>query len=46
MENVEKEINNGYLTTNKLLNEIIQIFNTYNYSDYELKHYFDDNNSI
>ena len=43
MEDDEKDINNGHLTTNKLLNEIIQSFNTFNYSDYELKHYFDDN---
>ena len=42
-EDDEKDINNGHLTTNKLLNEIIQSFNTFNYSDYELKHYFDDN---
>ena len=39
----EKDVANGHLTTNKLLNEIIQSFNTFNYSDYELKHYFDDN---
>jgi len=43
MEDDENDINNGHLTTNKLLNEIIQSFNTFNYSDYELKHYFDDN---
>ena len=43
MDDDENDINNGHLTTNKLLNEIIQSFNTFNYSDYELKHYFDDN---
>ena len=42
-EDDENDLVNGNLTTNKLLNEIIQSFNTFNYSDYELKHYFDDN---
>ncbi len=43
LEEDETDLNNGHLTTNKLLNEIIRSFNTFNYSDYELKHYFDDN---
>ena len=30
-------------TSNKLINEIIQSFNTFNYSEYDIKHYFDDN---
>jgi hypothetical protein len=42
-EEDDMDLSNGSITTNKLLNEIIQSFNTYNYSDYELKHYFDDN---
>ena len=42
-EDDENDLAKGNLTTNKLLNEIIQSFNTFNYSDYELKHYFDDN---
>ena len=42
-EDDETDLVNGHITTNKLLNEIIQSFNTYNYTDYELKHYFDDN---
>ena len=42
-EDDETDLVNGRITTTKLLNEIIQSFNTYNYSDYELKHYFDDN---
>ena len=42
-EDDDKNFANGNITTNKLLNEIIQSFNTFNYSDYELKHYFDDN---
>ena len=36
-------MNDDCLTSNKLLNEIMQSFNTFNYSEYELKHYFDDN---
>ena len=42
-EEDDMELSNGSITTNKLLNEIIQSFNSYNYTDYELKHYFDDN---
>ena len=42
-EDDEADLVSGPITTTKLLNEIIQSFNTYNYSDYELKHYFDDN---
>ena len=42
-ENDDIEMNDDCLTTNKLLNEIMQSFNTFNYSEYELKHYFDDN---
>ena len=42
-EEDETDLTSGHLTTNKLLNEIIRSFNTFNYSDYELKHYFDDN---
>ena len=42
-EEDDMDLSNGSITTNKLLNEIIQSFNTYNYTDYELKHYFDDN---
>ena len=42
-EDDENDLAKSNLTTNKLLNEIIQSFNTFNYSDYELKHYFDDN---
>ena len=30
-------------TTTKILNEIIENLNTFNYSEYELKHFFDDN---
>jgi len=43
IEEDETDLTSGHLTTNKLLNEIIRSFNTFNYSDYELKHYFDDN---
>jgi hypothetical protein len=43
IEEDEADLTSGNLTTNKLLNEIIRSFNTFNYSDYELKHYFDDN---
>ena len=40
----ELEINEeDCITSNKLLNEIVQSFTTFNYSEYELKHYFDDN---
>ena len=39
----DSEFGSGQITTNKILNEIIKSFNTFNYSDYELKHYFDDN---
>ena len=39
----ETDLSNANLTTNKLLNEIIQSFTTFNYSDYELKNYFNDN---
>ena len=42
-EDDDTDLSNGNITTNKLLNEIIQSFNTYNYTDYDLKHYFDDN---
>jgi len=37
------EPNEDIITSNRLLEEIIQSFNTFNYSEYELKHYFDDN---
>ena len=37
------ESNEDIITSNRLLEEIIQSFNTFNYSEYELKHYFDDN---
>ena len=37
------EINEDNVATNRLLNEIIQSFHNFNYSEYELKHYFDDN---
>ena len=43
IEEDEADLSSGPLTTNKLLNEIIRSFNIFNYSDYELKHYFDDN---
>ena len=39
----ELEQKEDCITTNRLLDEIIQSFNTFNYSEYELKHYFDDN---
>ena len=39
----ELEPEEELITSNKLLEEIIQSFNTFNYSEYELKHYFDDN---
>ena len=42
-EDKETDLSNANLTTNKLLNEIIQSFTTFNYSDYELKNYFNDN---
>ena len=42
-EDEETDLSNANLTTNKLLNEIIQSFTTFNYSDYELKNYFNDN---
>ena len=42
-EEEETDLSNTNLTTNKLLNEIIQSFTTFNYSDYELKNYFNDN---
>ena len=42
-EDEETDLSNTNLTTNKLLNEIIQSFTTFNYSDYELKNYFNDN---
>ena len=38
-----EEPNEDIITSNKLLEEIISSFNTFNYSEYELKHYFDDN---
>ena len=37
------ESNEDIITPNKLLEEIAQSFNSFNYSEYELKHYFDDN---
>ena len=37
------EPNEDIITSSRLLEEIIQSFNTFNYSEYELKHYFDDN---
>ena len=43
IEDDDTDLVNGNITTNKLLNEIIQSFNTYNYTEYELNHYFDDN---
>jgi hypothetical protein len=39
----ELDPNDDIITSNKLLEEIIQSFTTFNYSEYELNHYFDDN---
>ena len=43
IDDEELEPNEDIITSNQLLDEIIQSFNTFNYSEYELKHYFDDN---
>ena len=39
----DMDTNEENITSNKLLNEIIQSFSTFNYSEFDLKHYFDDN---
>lgn len=39
----DENFDEKHITTNSLLNDIIKSFNTFNYTEYELKHYFDDN---